>query len=89
MPGLEKTLTLYLLQKILTQLYLGELIVTPTVITEQRGNVKENKCSGVYCIPTNFLIQTAEHLIVPLTIIFNLSPKRDIVQEEWNHAIFK
>ena len=53
--------------------YLGHLIVTPKMVAKNIRDMKDNKSPGVDGIPPKLLLESVEHINIPLTILFNLS----------------
>ena len=64
--------------------YLGQLIVTPEVVAEN----KNNKSPGVDGIPPKLLMETVEQIstCIPLPRVFNLSLDEGVVPFEWKEA---
>ena len=66
--------------------YLGQLIVTPTMVAMQIRDMKDNKSSGVDGIPPKLLFEIVEQISIPLATVFNLSLEEGIVPSEWKEA---
>ena len=65
--------------------YLGQLIVTPTMVAKIR-DMKDNKSPGVDGIPPKLLLEIVEHISIPLATVFNLSLEEGIVPLNWKEA---
>ena len=65
---------------------LGQLIVTPEVVTSKINNMKENKSPGVDGLSPKILKETAEQIGKPLAHVFNMSLQDGIVPLEWEEA---
>ena len=64
--------------------YLGQLIVTPTMVAMKIRDMKDNKSPGVdYCW------EIVEQISIPLATVFNLSLEEGIVPLEWKVANIK
>ena len=59
--------------------YLGQLIVTPTMVAMKIRDMKDNKSPGVDGIPPKLLLEIVEQISIPLATVFNLSLKEGIV----------
>ena len=66
--------------------YLGQLIVTPTMVAMKIRDMKDNKSPGVDGIPPKLLLEIVEQISVPLATVFNLSLEEGIVPLEWKEA---
>ena len=66
--------------------YLGQLIVTPTVVAMKIRNMNDNKSPGVDGIPPKLLLKIVEQISIPLATVFNLSLEEGIVPLEWKEA---
>ena len=66
--------------------YLGQLIVTPTMVAMKIRDVKDNKSPGVDGIPPKLLLEIVEQISIPLATVFNLSLEEGIVPLEWKEA---
>ena len=66
--------------------YLGQLIVTPEMVTKKIKAVKDNKSPGVDEISSKLLMETVEQISIPLARVFNLSLKEGLVPFEWKEA---
>ena len=53
--------------------YLGQLIVTPTMVAMKIRDMKDNKSPGVDGIPPKLLLDIVEQISIPLATVFNLS----------------
>ena len=67
--------------------YLGQLIVTPTMVAMKIRDMKENKSPGVDGIPPKLLLEIVEQISIPLATVFNLSLEEGIVPLEWKDPI--
>ena len=65
---------------------LGQLVVTPEVVTSKINNMKENKSPGVDGISPKILKETLEQISTPLAHVFNMSLQEGIVPLEWKEA---
>ena len=63
--------------------YLGQLIVTPTMVDMKIRDMKDNKSPGVDGIPPKLLLEIVEQISISLTTVFNLSLEDGIVPLEW------
>ena len=63
--------------------YLGQLIVTPTMVAMKIRDMKDNKSPGVDGIPPKLLLEIVEQISIPLATVFNLSLDEGIVPLEW------
>ena len=59
--------------------YLGQLIVTPTMVAMKIRDMKDNKSPGVDGIPPKLLLEIVEQISIPLATVFNLSLEEGIV----------
>ena len=59
--------------------YLGQLIVTPTMVAMKIRDMKDNKSPGVDVIPPKLLLEIVEQISIPLATVFNLSLEEGIV----------
>ena len=66
--------------------WLGQLVVTPEVVTSKINNMKENKSPGVDGISPTILKETVEQISTPLAHVFNMSLQEGIVPLEWKEA---
>ena len=66
--------------------YLGQLIVTPTMVAMKLRDMKDNKSPGVDRIPPKLLLEIVEQISTPLATVFNLSLEEGIVPLEWKEA---
>ena len=66
--------------------HLGQLFVTPEMITKQIKKMKDNKSLGVEGIPPKLLKEIVEQISTPLAKLFNLSLEEGIVPSEWKEA---
>ena len=66
--------------------YLGQLIVTPEMVVTKIKAMKDNKSRGVDGIPAQLLMETVEHISVPLARVLNLSLKEIVAPFEWKEA---
>ena len=66
--------------------YLGQLIVTPTMVAMKIRDMKDNKSPGVDGIPAKLLLEIVEQISIPLATVFNLSLEEGIVLLEWKEA---
>ena len=66
--------------------YLGQLIVTPTMVAMKIRHMKDNKSPGVDGIPPKLLLEIVEQIGIPLATVFNLSLEEGIVPLEWKEA---
>ena len=62
--------------------YLGQLIVTPTMVATKIRDRKDNKSPGVDGIPPKLLLEIVEQISIPLATVFNLSLEEGIVPLE-------
>ena len=62
--------------------YLGQLIVTPTMVAMKIRDMKDNKSPGVDGIPPKLLLEIVEQISIPLATVFNLSLEEGIVPLE-------
>ena len=58
--------------------YLGQLIVTPTMVAMKIRDMKDNKSPGVDGIPPKLLLEIVEQISIPLATVFNLSLEEGI-----------
>ena len=66
--------------------YLRPLIVTPEMLANKIKEMKDNKSPGVDVIPPKLLMETVDHISIPLARVFNLSLKDGVVSFEWKEA---
>ena len=66
--------------------YLGQLIVTPTMVAMKTRDMKDNKSPGVDAIPPKLLLDIVEQISIPLATVFSLSLEEGIVPLEWKEA---
>ena len=66
--------------------YLGQQIVTPTMVAMKIRDMKDNKSPGVDRIPPKLLLEIVEQISIPLATVFNLSLEEGIVPLEWKEA---
>ena len=66
--------------------YLGQLIVTPTMVAVKIRVMKDNKSPGVDGIPPKLLLEIVEQISIPLATVFNLPLEEGIVQLKWKEA---
>ena len=66
--------------------YLGQLIVTPTMVAMKIRDMKDNKSPGVDGIPPKLLLEIVEQISIPLATVCNLSLEEGIVPLEWKEA---
>ena len=66
--------------------YLGQLIVTPTMVAMKIRDMKDNKSPWVDGIPPKLLLEIVEQISIPLATVFNLSLEEGIVPLEWKEA---
>ena len=66
--------------------YLGQLIVTPTMVAMKIRDMKDNKSPGVDGIPPKLLLEIVEQISIPLATVFSLSLEEGIVPLEWKEA---
>ena len=66
--------------------YLGQLIVTPTIVAMKIRDMKDNKSPGMDGIPPKLLLEIVEEISTPLATVFNLSLEEGIVPLEWKEA---
>ena len=69
--------------------YLGQLIVTPEMVAKTIKATKNNKSPGVDGIPPNLLMETVEHISIPLGRVFNLSLKERVERSKHHTIILK
>ena len=69
--------------------YLGQLIVTPTMVAMKIRDMKDNKSPGVDGIPPKLLLEIVEQISIPLATVFNLSLEEGIVPLEWKDFLVK
>ena len=55
--------------------YLGQLIVTPTMVAMKIRDMKDNKSPGVDGIPPKLLLEIVEQISIPLATVFNFQSK--------------
>ena len=65
---------------------LGQVVVTPEVVSSKINNMKENKSPGVDGISPKILKETVERISTPLAHVFNMSLMEGIVPLEWKNA---
>ena len=65
---------------------LGQLVVTPDVVTSIINSMKDNKSPGVDGISPKILKETVEQISSPLAHVFNMSLQEGIVPLEWKEA---
>ena len=65
---------------------MGQLVVTPEVVTSKINNMKENKSPEVDGISPKILKQTVEQISTPLAHVFNMSLPEGTVPLEWKEA---
>ena len=63
--------------------YLGPLIVTPEMVANKIREMKDNKSPGVDGIPPKLLMETVDHISIPLARVFNLSLKYGVLPFDW------
>ena len=68
--------------------YLGQLIVTPKIVSKKIRDMKDNKSPGVDGIPPNLLLEIVEQISIPLATVFNLSLDEGIVPLQRKEANF-
>ena len=66
--------------------YLGQLIVTPTMVAMKIRHMKDNKSPGVDGIPPKLLLEIVEQISIPLATVFNLALEEGVVPLEWKEA---
>ena len=66
--------------------HLGQLFVTPEMISKKLKKMKNNKSPVVDRIPPKLLKEIVEQISTPLAKLFNLSLKEGIVPSEWKEA---
>ena len=66
--------------------YLGQLIVTPTMVAMQIRDTKANKSSRGGGIHPKLLLEIVEQINIPLATVFSLSLEEGIVPLEWKEA---
>ena len=66
--------------------YLGQLIVTPTIVAMKIRHMKDNKSPGVDGIPLKLLLEIVEQISIVLAAVFILSLEQGIVPFEWKEA---
>ena len=66
--------------------YLGQQIVTPTMVAMKIRDMKDNKSPRVNGIPTKSLLEIVKQISIPLATVFNLSLEEGIVPLEWKEA---
>ena len=66
--------------------HLGQLFITPEMITETIKYMKENKSPGVDGIPPKLLKEIVEQISTTFAKLFNLSLEEGIVPSEWKEA---
>ena len=66
--------------------YLGQLIVTLTLVAMKIRDMKDNKSPGVDGIPPKLLLEIVEQISIPLATVFNLSLEEGIVPLEWKET---
>ena len=62
--------------------YLGQLIVTPEMLTKKIKAMKYTKSPGVDGIPPKLLMEPVQQISIPLVRVFNLSLKEGVVPVE-------
>ena len=65
---------------------LGQLFVTPEMISKKIKMMRENKSPGVDGIPPQLLKEIIDEISIPLANMFNLSLKEGIVPSERKEA---
>ena len=65
---------------------IGQLFVTPEMITKKIKKMKDNKSPGVDGIPPKLLKEIVEQISTPPANFFNLSLEQGIVPSEWKVA---
>ena len=65
---------------------LGQLVVTPEIVTSKINNMKENKSPGVDGISPKILKETVEQMSTPLAHVCNMSLQEGIVPLERKEA---
>ena len=65
---------------------MGQLVVTPEVVSNKINNMKENKSPGVDGIAPKTLKEIVEQICTPLAHVFNMSLQEGIVPLEWKEA---
>ena len=53
------------------------------MVAKKIKTTKDNKSPGVDGIPPKLLMETVEHISIPLPRVFNLSLKEEVVPFEW------
>ena len=66
--------------------YLGQLIVTTTMVGMKITDMKDNKSPGVNGIPPKLLLEMVGQFTMPITTVSNLSLEEGIVPLEWKEA---
>ena len=66
--------------------YLGQLIVTPTIVAMKIRDMKDNKSPGMDGIPPKLLLEIVEQISIQLATVFNLSLEEGIVPLEWKEG---
>ena len=72
--------------------YLGQLIVTPTMVAMKIRDMKDNKSPGVDGIPPKLLLEIVEQISIPLATVFNLSQVSGCLlqtAQTWANAVIK
>ena len=64
--------------------YLGQLIVTPTMVPMKIRDMQDNKSPRVNGIPPKLLLEIVEQISIPLAAVFNF--KEGIVPSKWKEA---
>ena len=66
--------------------HLGQLFVTPEMITKKIKKMKDTKSSGVDGIPSNIINEIVDKISTPLAKVFILSLEEGIVPSEWKEV---
>ena len=66
--------------------HLGQLFVSPEMISQKIKKMKDNKSPGVVGIPPKLLKEIVEQISTSLAKLFNLSLEEGIVPSEWKEA---
>ena len=69
--------------------YLGQLIVTPTMVAMKVRDMKDNKSPGVDGIPPKSLLEIVEQISIPLATVFNLSLEKEGKKQTLYHYLKK
>ena len=57
---------------------LGQIVVTPEVVSSKINNMKENKSPGVDEVPPKILKETVEQIDMPLAHVFTYHGRREL-----------